>query len=147
MDKVEEINPYSLGRDDHTIPDADYCFMDKIPDFRTKDRKYIEQNLRKSRNTKKMIDLERNEWKISDIEQYHHSRELFLELALIYTNYQYNRSRRAKEILSTKYKNSIETDRNVVLDESQLLMILSYHKSQAMINIIKIGHCFSSLTN
>lgn len=146
-DKVEEINPYSFGRDDHTIPDADYCFMDKIPDFGTKGRKYVEQNLRKSRREKEMIDLEKNEWKIAGTEQYRRSRELFLELALICANCQCGGSGRAEEVLSTKYKNSTGADRNVFLDESQLLMVLGYHKSQAMMDAVKVIYCFSSLTS
>ena len=146
-DKMEEINPYSFGRDDHMIPDVDYCFMDKIPDFRTKGRKYIEQNLRKSRKGKEMIDLERNEWKITGIEQYRRSRELFLEFVLVYINCQCGESGRAEEVLSTKYKNSTGGDRNVFLDESQLLMILDYHKSQAMMDAVKVVHCFSLLTS
>ena len=127
------------------ISDVNYCFMNKIPDFRIKDRKYIEQNLRKSRKGKEMIDLERNEWKITGIKQYHRSRELFLELVLVCANCQCGGSGRAEEVLSTKYKNSTGGDRNVFLDESQLLMILGYHKSQAMMDAVKVVHYFSLL--
>jgi hypothetical protein len=137
-DKVDEINPYSFGRDDHIIPDADYCFMEKIPDFRNVGRKYVEQNLRKSGRERDMIDPERNEWKVAGIEQYRRSRELFLELALIGVNCQSGGSGRGEEILSTKYKNCTDGDRNVFLDESQILMVLGYHKSQAIMDAVKV---------
>jgi len=92
-----------------------------------------------------MIDLERNEWKVNGIERYRRSRELFLELALICVNCQSGGSGRGEEILSIKYKNCTESDRNIFLDDSQILMILGYHKSQAIMDALKVANHLKSL--
>ena len=46
--------------------------------------------------------------------------------------------RRDQEILSIQYKNSMNKNRNILIDDEQIQIAIEYHKSQAIMNDLKI---------
>jgi hypothetical protein len=139
-DKVEVINPYSFDRDDQGIPDVDHYFAENIPNFRTNGRSLIINNLRLTGKWDDMVTVNSGEieWNRRNVEQYHHDRELFLELILLSMNFTCGETGRGQEILSIQYKNSIDKDRNVLLDDGQIQIATEYHKSQAITDDLKV---------
>ncbi len=79
-------------------------------------------------------------------ESYHHDHELFLELILLSMNFTYGEMRREQEILSIQYKNSIDKDHNILLDNGQIQIATKYHKSQAITDDVKIRLDYFQLT-
>ena len=140
-DIVEAINPYSFDRDDQDISDVDHYFAEKIPNFRMNGRTMIINNLRLTRKWGDMITVNPDgiEWNKRSVEQYHRDRELFLELILLSMNFTCGETGRGQEILSIQYKNSMDKDRNVLIDDGQIQIATEYHKSQAIMDDLKVS--------
>jgi hypothetical protein len=45
---------------------------------------------------------------------------------------------RGEEILSIQYKNSMDNDRNILIDDGQIQIAMEYHKSQAIMDDLKV---------
>jgi len=45
---------------------------------------------------------------------------------------------RGEEILSIQYKNSMDKDRNILIDDGQIQIATEYHKSQAIMDDLKV---------
>jgi hypothetical protein len=84
------------------------------------------------------VNLGEIEWNRRNVEQYHRDRELFLELILLSMNFTCGETGRDQEILSIQYKNSIDKDCNILLDDEQIQIAMEYHKSQAITDDVKI---------
>jgi len=79
------------------------------------------------------------EWNQRSVDQYHRDRELFLELILLSMNFTCGETGRGQEILSIQYKNSMDKDRNVLIDDGQIQIATEYHKSQAIMDDLKVS--------
>ena len=53
-------------------------------------------------------------------------------------NFIYEEIERDQEILSIQYKNSIDKNHNILINNEQIQIITKYHKSQAIMNDLKI---------
>jgi hypothetical protein len=140
-DIVETINPYSFDRDDQDISDVDHYFAEKIPNFRKNGRSMIIDNLRLTCKWNDMVTINPDgiEWNQRGVGQYHRDRELFLELILLSMNFTCGETGRGQEILSIQYKNSMDKDRNILIDDGQIQIATEYHKSQAIMDDLKVS--------
>ncbi len=84
------------------------------------------------------INSDELEWNRRNVEQYHHDHEFFLELILLSMNFTCGETKRKQEILSIQYKNSMDKDCNVLLDDGQIQIATKYHKSQTITDDLKI---------
>ena len=139
-DTIETINPYSFDRDDQGISDVDHYFAENIPNFRTNDRTMIINNIHLTGKWDDLMTVKEDEmeWNRRDVEQYHHDHELFLELILLSMNFTCGETGRDEEILSIQYKNSMDKDRNILIDDGQIQIATEYHKSQAIMDDLKV---------
>ena len=62
----------------------------------------------------------------------------FLKVLYIIILIIYDLPRKTKEMISLKFVNTMNDDRNIYLEDEQFIFIIKYHKSQAIMNISKI---------
>ena len=124
-----------------------HYFTKKIPNFRKNDRSMIIDNLHLTCKWNDIIIINSNEieWNQKDIDQYHYNREFFLELILLNMNFIYEETERDQEILSIQYKNSMNKNHNILIDDRQIQIATKYHKSQAIMNDLKISLIYYQL--
>ena len=60
------------------------------------------------------------EWNQRDINQYHHDRKFFLEFILLSMNFIYEEIERNQEILSIQYKNLMNKNCNILINNEQI---------------------------
>ena len=53
-------------------------------------------------------------------------------------NFIYKEIEKDQKILSIQYKNSMNKNYNILIDNNQIQIIMKYHKSQAIMNDLKI---------
>jgi hypothetical protein len=137
---IEIINSYSFDWDDQDISDMNHYFAKKIPNFRMNNHIIIMNNIHLTEKLNNLITIKENEleWNQRDIEKYHRDHEFFLELILLSMNFIYKETEREEEILSIQYKNSMNNDHNILIDDEQIQIIMKYHKSQIIMNDLKI---------
>ena len=122
------------------MSDVEHFFDEKITDYDHIACNIIIENLYEFELFELMIMIDENMiiWKKKYIKKYIIIQDQFLELYLMIMNFIYDQARREIEILSIVYKNIIIIDRNVILLNNQIMINTKYHKSQSIMNDIKI---------
>jgi hypothetical protein len=91
-----------------------------------------------------MVEIKDGEikFKAEGILEYFKSGSEFLELLLLAINWTCGQAGRGTEMLSILYKNKMSADRNIYLLDGQVMIATEYHKSQAIMDDIKVVHLF-----
>jgi len=79
-------------------------------------------------------------WNQGKIVEYERTVDEFLSLLVILTNVTCGVAGRGTEMLSMRYCNSRESDRNVFVEDGQIMIVTQYHKSMAMMDSLKVTH-------
>ena len=77
-------------------------------------------------------------WKRSTCRRYLRQCDKFLELLLFCVHTTWGQPARGTEILSSRYQNGVFQDRNVFVIDAQGVLITRYHKSQALLDRLKV---------
>ena len=143
---VDDINPYQFVHEDFSNFDTGYFFVDVIPDWRETNWHIMLNNLK--RNSSKWGMLVDNDasveeghivWRIEGIKEYERMVTEFLEYMIVAMNMQGGQAGRGEEIVSTTYKNTPEGERNLKIESGQMVLETVYHKSQAMMDSLKVS--------
>ena len=142
---VKDINPYQFVHEDFSNLDTDYFFADVIPDWREKNRHILLKDLKaNSSRWNKLVDNDASiqeghiVWRTEGIKEYEKMATQFLEYILVAMNMQGGQSGRGEEMVSTTYKNTPEGERNLKIESGQMVLETVYHKSQAIMDSLKV---------
>jgi len=137
-DTITAVNPYIV--DDESIVDVGHFFGETIPDHRHIARSTIIDNLHAAGKFEKMTKVIGNEviWQQCGTREYAAAQEEFLESVLVAMNLTCGQTGRGMEMLSIVFKNITAADRNVILLDGQIMISTEYHKSQAIMDDIKV---------
>ena len=72
------------------------------------------------------------------VDDYEHWMKRFLEILYIIVLITCGLPGKTKEMTSLKFVNTMNDDRNIYLEDEQFMFIIKYHKSQTIIDILKI---------
>jgi len=143
---VKDINPYQFVHEDFSNLDTDYFFADVIPDWREKNRRILLKNLKANPSRWNMLvdnDASRQEghivWRAEGIKEYEKMATEFLEYILVAMNMQGGQTGRGEEMVAMTYKNTPEGERNLKIESSQMVLETVYHKSQAIMDSLKVS--------
>jgi len=136
-DFIDAINPYSI-KEKETCHDNRYFFGDDISGYQRRARETILKNI-----GNRVQDWGTNEngklkWKSVFVNEYIRIQNEFLEYILIGLNTLGGLTGRGSEILSLLYQNTSESNRNIRLQAGQVVVTTTYHKSQNIMDAIKV---------
>jgi hypothetical protein len=139
QDTIESIDLYSI-KDHHFITDTNYSFADLIPDHKAKARGTLISNLQTSEKWNEFITIQVNQiiWREAGVISYKESVNEFLKLTLIAMNMTCGLTGRGTEMVSLRYQNKTSSDRNLIIEDGQVMIVTEYHKSQAIMDNVKV---------
>jgi hypothetical protein len=150
---VPDLNLYQFQHEDFSNVDKDYYFADTVEDWRTKNLGTAFDSLKINSSQWDILVDEpasmsegRIVWKLEGIKQYEQSCKEFLEYIVVAVNMQGGETGRGEEMMMTTYKNTSADERNWKVDSGQLVLDTTYHKSQHMIDRVKVSLLYSRLT-
>ena len=141
-DTVEPINPYTFI-DSETDYVNNHYFAASDPEYRNTARTKLLTSLRKSEHWERMLEVENGELKFvkAEVDVYTKDDIAFRELILLAINWTGELTGRGTEILSLLFKNKMAAARNVIIQDGQVILMIEYHKSQAVMDDIKVYIC------
>jgi hypothetical protein len=136
-DLIDVINPYSI-KENETCHDNQYFFGCGISGYKRQARETIVKNI-----GNRAQDWGTNingilKWTPAFVNEYIWAQNKFLEHVLIGLNTLGGLTGRGPEILSLLYKNTPQSDRNIRLEAGQIVITTTYHKSQNIMDAIKV---------
>jgi len=136
-DTVESLNPYILEPNEGCM-DNMYWFGNSVIGHADTARNTIIKNL--GNRVRNMIVQQDGVmmWKPQILTQYRISQNKFREYMLICFNILGGLTGRGPEILSVKYRNSVNMDRHLIIRDGQVVLVTQYHKSQNVTDAIKV---------
>jgi hypothetical protein len=136
-DTIEPINPYSFVDHEYVHENGHY-FAYLLPDHRHAARKSVLEWLSRSRDDwDKMVRAD-GTFEPDGVATYRKSVSEFLELLLLAINWTCGQIGRGTEMLSLLYRNKMSADRNIFVQDGQIMVGTEYHKSQAVMDDIKV---------
>ena len=134
---IDPINPYSI-KEDPTCHDNRHFFGCRISGYKHRARETILKNIGNRIQDWGIIENGKLKWKSIFINEYIRTQNKFLEHILIGLNTLGGLTGRGPEILSILYHNTPESDRNIILQAGQVVVTTVYHKSQNIMDVIKV---------
>jgi len=140
-DKIEPINPYIYVDSESNFNNDDY-FATTIPDHKNAARRTVMDALMKSEKWDQMMMIEDGQlvFLAAGVDEYTKYDTEFRELILLAINWTDGLTGRGTEILSLLFKNKMAAGRNLIVLNGQFMVATEYHKSQAIMDDIKV--CF-----
>ena len=130
-----DLNPIN---DNPDRKEAGHFFVKEIKDGFTQGRARILKNLSESMNEwKKLIDGQG--FIKAGVDDYEHWDKEFREKLFQLMILTCGLSGRTKEMSSLKYVNTMEGERSIYLEDGQVLLVGSYHKSMAIMDVPKVA--------
>ena len=117
-----------------------YFLLDENDAF-TKRREGMLRRLQQSGKWEDMIENKGDELQFlrSGIDEYRMWDEKFRELLCVLCILTCGKSGRGTEMTSLLYMNTMQSDRNILLEDGQFMLIGEYHKSMAIMDVIKVN--------
>lgn len=140
-DKIELINPYMFVDSEGNFNNDDY-FATTIPDHEDAARRTVMDALMKSEKWDQMMTIEDGQlvFLAAGVDEYTKDDTEFRELIVLAINWTDGLTGRGTEILSLLFKNKMAAGRNLIILNGQFMVLTEYHKSQAIMDDIKV--CF-----
>jgi len=138
-DKIEPINPYTFIDSESNFNNDDY-FATTIPDYRNAARRTVMDALMKSEKWDRMMMIEDGKlvFLAAGVDEYTKHDMEFRELILLAINWTGGLTGRGTEMLSLLFKNKMSAGRNLIILDGQIMILTEYHKSQAIMDDIKV---------
>jgi hypothetical protein len=140
--EIPAVDLHGFGVDNPMRHEAGYYFAMQKEDGMTKGRRRIIDNLfmqpKKWDKMVNMMDGEGIQLHKAAVDDYEYWVERFLEVLYIVMLITCGLPGRTKEMTSLKFVNTMNGDRNFLLEDGQFMFITEYHKSQAIMDIPKV---------
>ena len=126
--------------DDPNVCGVGYYFIDKIHQGRRQGRRHVLADLRKHAKFEKLMVVEGDHisYDAEEVCEYEGHIRRFQELLILLFNVSCGLSGRGTEITSLTYMNTMEGNRNVVIEDNQIMFVTEYHKSMAIMDDVKV---------
>ena len=151
---VPDIDPYQFVHEDFSNLDSGYYFADVIAGWRDLNRTVILNNLEANASWwDKLVDESASTiedgmiWRLEGIKAYEKMCNEFLRYMAVVMNMQGGETGRGEEMMSMTYKNTTDRERNLKIESGQVVLETVYHKSQAVMDSLKVRATVSSLTH
>lgn len=136
-DTIDPINPYSFV-DHEYVHEVGHYFAYLLPDHRHAARKSVLESLSESsQDWDKMVRTD-GTFEPDGVATYRKSVIEFLELLLLAINWTCGQTGRGTEMVSLLYRNKMSADRNIFVQDGQIMVGTDYHKSQAVMDDVKV---------
>jgi len=139
-DTIAPINPNNLVDNEYVHENGHY-FAYLLPDHRQRARKVVLEALKQSRREWHNLVRTDGTFDPDGVARYDKSVSEFLELLLLTINWTCGQTGRDTEMLCLLYRNKMSADRNIFVQDGQIMIVTGYHKSQAVIDDIKVMNC------
>jgi len=137
IDFIDFINSYFIN-EDQIYRDNHHFFGNRIRGYKNQERQMIIDNIEIRAQDWMTIINEKIKWKSAFINQYTWAQNRFLKHILIEINTMNELTSRGIEMLLLLYHNVPEMNCNIILRAGQIVASMEYHKSQNVMNAIKI---------
>jgi hypothetical protein len=144
-DTVPDINPYQFEHEDFSNLNMGYYFADIISGWRKTNRTAVLNNLAEdSSRWNLLVDKSASTaefgivWRPEGIRDYDNTCKEFLQCLVVAMNMQGGEAGRGEEMMAMTYKNTADGERNLKIDSGQVVLETVYHKSQAMMDSLKV---------
>lgn len=137
---VSEIDLYTIVDYQYTAS-SEYSFLEEISEYRRTARKNLLANLQRRKYCKDFVICSEDfqlEYQATGIKLYRRKQREFLNLLAILVVLTCGSTGRGTEMLSVRYKNKNQADRNVFILEGQVMLYTEYHKSQQIMQDVKV---------
>ena len=126
--------------DDPNLSDAGHYFALNDVNALKGGRKRMLRNLHKSEKWNEMAEVKGDEisFDAAAVDGYESWVNKFLENMLILMNVTCGQSGRGTEISSLLYKNMMEGNRHILIEDGQVMFVSEYHKSMAVMDDVKV---------
>jgi hypothetical protein len=136
-DTIEPMNPYSFV-DHEYVHETGHYFAYLLHNHRHAARKTVLESLRGLKEDwVKMVRVD-GTFEPEGVATYKKSVIEFLELLLLAINWTCGQTGRGTEMLCLLYKNKMSGDRNIFVQDGQIMVGTDYHKSQAVMDDVKV---------
>jgi len=136
-DTIDPMNPYSFV-DHEFVHEVGHYFAYLLPDHRHAARKSVLESLSESsQDWDKMVRTD-GTFEPDGVATYRKSVIEFLELLLLAINWTCGQTGRGTEMVSLLYRNKMSADRNIFVQDGQIMVGTDYHKSQAVMDDVKV---------
>jgi hypothetical protein len=139
---IPTVDLHGFGVDNPMRREAGYYFAVQKQDGMTKGRQRILDNLfMQPKKWNKMVHTKNGEgieFHKAGVDDYEYWVDRFLEILYIVVLITCGLPGRTKEMTSLKFVNTMNGDRNFLLEDGQFMFVTEYHKSQAIMDIPKV---------
>jgi hypothetical protein len=136
-DTIVPMNPYDLVDNEYVHENGHY-FAYLLPDHRHCARKVVLEALNQSEREWENLVRADGTFDPDGVARYDKSVNEFLELLLLAINWTCGQTGRGTEMLCLLYKNKMSADRNIFVQDGQIMIATGYHKSQAVTEDLKV---------
>ena len=126
--------------DNPNLSDAGHYFVLDKPGALNEGRRRVMRNLRQSEKWNKLVVVEGDgiSFDVAGVDEYEADIVRFLEYILLLMNMTCGQSGRGTEMTALVYKNTMEGNRNILIEDGQIMFVSEYHKSMAVMNDVKV---------
>jgi hypothetical protein len=126
--------------DDPNVYGVGYYFIDKVHRGRRQGRRRILADLRKHAKFDRLMIVEGDSisYDAEEVCEYEGHIRRFQELLILLFNVSCGLSGRGTEITSLTYMNTMEGNRNILIEDNQIMFVTEYHKSMAIMDDVKV---------
>jgi hypothetical protein len=133
------MNPYDCVDNESNYVNGHYFAASKS-EYKDIARRELLETLQSSDRWKHIVRVENGVLKFlpTGVDEYTKDDTVFRELMLLAINWTGGLTGRGTEMTSLLYKNKMTAARNVIVEDGQIVIVTEYHKSQAMMEDIKV---------
>jgi hypothetical protein len=126
--------------DNPNLSDAGHYFVLDKEQALNEGRRRVMGNLQRSKKWDKLVVVEGDgiSFNAAGVDEYESEVNKFLEYVLLLMNMTCGQSGRGTEMTALLYKNMMEGNRNILMEDGQIMLVSEYHKSMAVMNDVKV---------
>ena len=136
---LPRVDLYAL-KDNPNRKEAGHYFAIEQPELLDDGRRYVLHNLKRSEKRNNMFQVENQKLKFlkGGVDSYETWVRKFKKLLCILMMVTCGQTGRGSELTSLLYMNTMNGDRSIYIEDGQVMFITQYHKSQAIMDSLKV---------
>jgi len=137
--RLPQVDLYAL-KDNPNRKEAEYYFAKEQPELLDDGRRYMIHNLKRSEKRNDMFEVENGKLKFlkGGVDNYENRVRKFKKLLCVLMMLTCGQTGRGSELTSLLYMNTMNGDRSIYIEDGQVMFITQYHKSQAIMDSLKV---------
>src|SRR5437667_21349 len=137
--RLPQVDLYAL-KDNTNWKEAEHYFAKEQPELLDDERRYVMHNLicSEKRNDMFQVENERLKFLKGGVDNYENWVRKFKKLLCILMMVTCGQTGRGTELTSLLYMNTMNGNRSIYIEDGQVMFITQYHKSQAIMDGLKV---------